>query len=201
MRASSSLAGIAVFTALIVGSDFGLAPFADVKLLDTIVFVVAFVFGFRVGATVAVLSETIWSVVSPWGIAGAITPFLVGGELLFALAGFAASKVWETPRNLSVFSARNAFFGATLAICAFIWDFETNIATGIIAGAQTFSGLLAYEVFGIPFMISHELSDFALGSILAPIAIVYSSRVFGRRAAGITAQAPFQTAQTGSRVN
>lgn len=180
MRASSSVSAVAIFTALIVGSDFALTPVVNVKLLDTLVFVVAFVFGLRVGAAVAVLSETIWSLISPWGMGGAITPFLVGGELLFAMAGFAASRIWETPKGFLSLSSQNLFFGATLAICAFVWDLETNLATGLLAGANTFTGLLAYEVYGIPFMIPHELSDFVLGSVLAPIAIVYTSRMLRR---------------------
>lgn len=201
MRTSSSLAVTATFTALIVGSDFALAPFANVKLLDTVVFVVAFVFGFRIGAAVAVLSETVWSSVSPWGMGGAITPFLVGGELLFVFAGYATSKLWEAPERLPAFSAQNLYFGAILSVCAFVWDFETNIATGLIAGAQTLASLLTYEVFGIPFTIAHELSDFVLGSALAPIVIVYSWRVFGRRAEGITAKTAIQVPQAGSKVN
>lgn len=201
VRTSLGLAITAIFTALIVGSDFALAPLANVKLLDTMVFVVAFAFGFRIGAAVAVLSETVWSTVSPWGMGGAITPFLVGGELLFAFAGYAASRLWEAPENLPAFSAQNLYFGAILSVGAFVWDFETNIATGLIAGAQTLTGLLAYEVFGIPFMIAHEVSDFVLGSALAPIVIVYASRVLGRRSAGIAARTAIQVPQAGSKVS
>lgn len=199
VRKTSSVAAVAVFTSLIVGSDFALAPFANVKLLDTVVFVVAFVFGFRMGATVAVLSETIWSFVSPWGIGGPITPFLVGGELLFAFAGFAASKTWGSPNRLLSVSLENFFFGATLAICAFVWDFETNIATGLIAGAHTLPSLLAYEIPGIPFMIPHELSDFLLGSVLAPVVIVYLTGRLGRRGAGISADTANQIPGATSR--
>ena len=166
------MATVAVFTAAIIGSDFALAPYANVKLLDTLVFVAAFVFGLRVGTAVAVLSETIWGFISPYGMAGAILPFLVGGEVLFALAGYAAAKLWRDSR-IEPLSSQNLFLGALLAICAFVWDFETNIATGLIAGASTLSGLLAYEIPGIPFMIPHELSDFAYGSLVAPAVIAF----------------------------
>ena len=65
----------------------------------------------------------------------------------------------------SALSSRNLFFGAILAICAFIWDFETNIATGLLAlwPRENLLGVLIFEVTGIPFMITHELSDFILG--------------------------------------
>lgn len=181
VRNPASVAVVAVFTAAIVGSDFALAPYANVKLLDTLVFVAAFVFGFRVGAGVAVLSETIWGFASPYGMAGAVLPFLVGGELIFAFAGHVASKLWTDAGPTPFISTRNVFFGALLSICAFAWDFETNMATGILAGANSIAALLAYEIPGIPFMISHELSDFALGSTVAPAVIAYSWRLVGRR--------------------
>lgn len=181
MQRSSRVALVAAFTAAIVGSDFALAPYANVKLLDTLVFAASFAYGLRVGASVAILSETIWGFVSPYGMAGAILPFLVGGELLFAFAGYAASIVWSDMERAAAFSAKNLFFGATLTICAFVWDFETNLATGFLAGASTIPGFLAYEVYGIPFMVAHELSDFALGALLAPAVIAYSWRASGRR--------------------
>lgn len=187
MHRSGFVAAVAVFTAAIVASDFALAPYANVKLLDVLVFVAAFVFGFRAGAAVAVLSETIWGFVSPYGIAGAILPFLVGGELLFALAGYVAAKVW-TESDLKSMSASNLFFGAILTICAFVWDFETNIATGLLGGASTVSSALLYEIPGIPFMLAHELSDFALGSLVAPVVIVYSWHVMNGRGTPMAAR-------------
>jgi hypothetical protein len=174
------IAAVAVFTALVVGSDFVLAPFANVKLLDVVVFVAAFVFGLRVGVSVAILSETIWGFVSPWGIAGAVLPFLIGGELLFALSGYFASKRWAKPENTTAISTQNAFFGGLLAVCAFAWDFETNIATGLLAGAHSLPSILAYEIPGIPFMIMHESSDFVMGCLVAPLIIVYTCRLLAQ---------------------
>lgn len=182
MRTTGNVAVISIFTALIVSSDFALAPYANVKLMDTLVFVAAFVFGFRTGGSVAILSETIWGFISPNGMAGTILPFLVGGELLFAFAGHAAAKLWGDPRT-SPFSAQNLFLGAILAICAFVWDFETNAATGLLAGASTIPSLLWYEVPGIPFMVAHELSDFALGALVAPAVIAYSWHMANRKEA------------------
>ena len=172
-------AAVAVFTALIIGSDFALYPLPNVKLLDMAVFVAAFVFGPKVGTAVAVLSETTWGFVSPAGSAGAILPFLVAGELLFVLAGYVASR-WGGPGGVAVVSTRNLFFGGLLAMCAFIWDFETNIATGLLGGARTVPALLAYEILGIPFMILHEFSDFLLGALVAPPVIVYAWRTLAR---------------------
>lgn len=173
---SQSLAVVPIFTAMIVGSNFALAQFPNVKLLDTLVFVASFTFGFGTGAAVAVLSETIWSFVSPWGIGGAITPFLVGGELLFAAAGWGASKAWGGGRGLHW--GRNVLIGSLLAISAFLWDLETNVGTALLASWPdiTFARILAYEIAGIPFMLFHELSDFALGTFFAPLIMLLVPR-------------------------
>jgi hypothetical protein len=179
MRTTNAVSIIAVFTSTIIASDFTLAPVLNVKLLDTLVFSSAYAFGFKIGASIAILSELIWSFVTPYGGASQLTivPFLLAGELLYVVAGYFASKIWGFER-LSPLSTRNLFFGAILAICAFIWDFETNVATGLIAlwPNITLGRVLFFEIPGIPFMIPHELSDFVLGATLAPIIILYCRR-------------------------
>jgi hypothetical protein len=178
---SKDVAIVAVFSATVVASDFALAPFINFKLMDPIVFLVAFVFGFRQGAAVAMVSEAVWSVVSPWGPAGAITPFLIGGELLFAAAGWGASRVWGDKREVVFPTA--VFLGATLALCAFAWDFETNAATALIANwpGLTLGEVLGYELSGFvfPIPLAHELGDFLLGTMTAPAALFMLPR-FGR---------------------
>lgn len=177
----SDVAVVAIFSSLVVGTDFALAPFVSFKLLDTVVFLVAFVYGFKQGAAVAVISETVWSVVSPWGAAGVITPFLVGGELVFALAGWGASRLWRADRK--PFSAVSIFIGATLAICAFAWDFGANAATALIwfGPGLNVSQLLAVELAGFVFPVpmAHELADFALGTLLAPASLLVMPRLRG----------------------
>lgn len=183
MRASSkTISVIAIFTSLIIASDYALTPAINVKLMDTLVFSSSFALGFKIGATIAVLSELIWSVVTPYGFFLPIVPFLVGGELLFAFAGYFTSKMWKYDK-VSSLAVQNMFFGAVLAICAFIWDFETNIATGLIAGAHSFVTLLAFEFNPLTiyfFNLPHEASDFVFGSALAPLIIVYLQKNLGR---------------------
>ena len=177
MGAARNVATVAAFSALIVGSNFPLAEIPNVKLLDTLVFVSAFVFGFRMGASVAIISELAWSFVSPWGIAGAITPFLVAGELIYAAAGWAASRLWR--EDIRFLSKRNLFIGSVLAISAFIWDVETNLGTALIAfwPNVTLSKIAITELYGVPFMLFHELSDFLLGTLFAPVVISLLARL------------------------
>lgn len=185
VRGSRDVAIVAVFTALIVGSDFALSgpEFSNIKLLDTFVFVSAYVFGFRVGAAVAVLSETVWSFVSPIGMAGALTPFLVTGELLFALAGWGASRAWG--QRVGVVSANSVFMGGILAVSAFLWDLETNAATALVAywptlGVPQVLGTM-FNPLTLLFALAHEGSDFAFGCLVAPTFIALVPRAFGGR--------------------
>jgi len=171
------LALVAAFTALAVASDFALADVPNVKIVDPIVFSVAFVFGLEMGAYVGVLSELIWGTLSPYGFGGYIIPFLVAGEVVYALAGWAAARAWAG--ESSRVSARNLYFGAALTLCAFLWDLETNAGTALLSfwPSVTFQKLLATEALGIPFMISHEVSDLFTGAVLAPLIIFYASRL------------------------
>jgi hypothetical protein len=177
VRKTNTIAVISIFTAMVVGSDLALSGVSNVKLLDTLVFVSAYVFGFRVGASVGILSETIWSFVSPVGIAGAMTPFLVGGEILFAVAGWAASRLWGTEFRIA--SPYPVFIGALLAICAFAWDAETNAATALLGNTN-----LLVTMFGpltLWFTTAHEVSDFVFGSLVAPASIVLIPKVLKGR--------------------
>lgn len=176
---TSGIAAVAVFSALVVASDFALAPFVNFKLMDTVVFVVSFVYGFRRGAAVAVLSEGIWSVVSPWGPAGVMAPFLVGGELIFAAAGWGASRVWKVQGR--PVSPASLFIGATMLICAFLWDLETNAVSALIWGGAgaSIGTVVVWEVSGFLFPppMGHELTDLILGVSLVPAAIALIPRV------------------------
>lgn len=175
----TEIAATAVFTAAILGSDFALSGLPNVKLLDVLVFVSSFIFGLSVGASVAVLSELAWSFLSPYGVAGVITPFLVLGELLYAIAGRLAYRIWKD--KITFGSIYSFAVGSLLAMCAFFWDFETNLGTAIIATwpQTSFAAIIAYQIAGIGFALAHEISDFIFGALLAP-AVISLSRSFRR---------------------
>jgi len=173
---TKDLAMVSVFTALAVASDFALTDIPNVKLVDPIVFSVAFVFGLEFGVYVGVLSEVIWGTISPYGFGGYIIPFLVAGEIMYAFAGWAASRVWKG--ESSRISTRNLYFGAVLAVCAFLWDLETNAGTALLVSwpSLTFQILAIYEAQGIPFALAHEVSDLFTGAVLVPLIIFYAAR-------------------------
>jgi hypothetical protein len=179
------LALVAAFSALAVASDFALTDLPNVKLVDPIVFSVAFVFGLEMGLYVGVLSEVVWGVLSPYGFGGYIIPFLVAGEAVYAVAGWAASRVWKDDR--APLSARNIYLGAVLALCAFLWDLETNAGSALVAfwPSVTLQKVAATEVLGMPFMMAHEVSDLVTGAVLVPLIIFYASQRWRPRVLGV----------------
>ncbi|MDH2900767.1 MAG: hypothetical protein PXY39_07320 [archaeon] len=181
MNATRRITLIAIFTSLAIATDFAMAPIYNVKLVFTLVFASAYSFGFKIGAAIAVLTELIWGIISPSGFGGLIIPFLVGANIIYAVAGLGASKIWGY--EIKPVSQLNIFFGSIMAICAFLWDTVTNFGTGIIEvwPHVTMTALLGAEAVGIPFMVFHELGDFVIGSALAPIIIVYFLKIFGER--------------------
>lgn len=166
------MAIVAIFTALIVGSDFVMAGMANVKLLDSLVFLAAYLFGFRIGASVGVLSEFIWAYATPWGSPGFIAPFLVLGEVIFALAGHVASRIWAGEHLFN--SGISVAMGGLLAVCAVLWDLETEFGTALIAfwPSVTLEKYVGTVLLGLPFTLAHELSDFLFGIFLVPTIVV-----------------------------
>ena len=69
-----------------------------------------------------------------------------------------------------------------MAICAFLWDLETNLVTALLQYWPTPTlGEYLLTAFGpltIPFSLAHEVSDLAFGLVLAPLFIVLIPRVF-----------------------
>ena len=177
LSATRTLSIVALFTSLIISSDYAMASIPNVKLLDTLVFASAYSFGFKIGAYIAVLSELIWGLVSPWGGPSYIVPFLIVGELIYAFAGWGASRIWGN--QLKNFSREGIYFGAIISICAFLWDTFTNFGTALpfIWNHLTFAAFIPFELFALWFMFNHEVGDLVLGSIFAPLAINYLTRI------------------------
>lgn len=179
MNNTQRISVIAIFSALAIATDYAMMPLANVKLVFTLTFSSAYAFGFKVGAAVAISTELLWGFISPNGFGGLIIPFLVGANLIYAIAGYGASRIWG--HDIKPYSHLNMVFGSILAVCAFLWDTATNFGTAVIMSWPnvTFERFLLYEGAGIIFMVPHEIGDFVIGSALAPVIIVYFLRVFG----------------------
>jgi hypothetical protein len=167
-----TIATVAVFVALVVGSNFALAELPDSKLDGLIVFASTVAFGASTAGAVAILSELIWSQVSPWGPSGSsLLPFLLSGEMLYVLAGVIAVRLAK--RTGGGLTERGALFGGVLVLSTLAWDLWTNFGTALLfyGSAINLAGLLLVE-FNPPallFDIVHEGTNLLLGLFVAPI--------------------------------
>lgn len=178
VRLARPVATIAVFTALIVGSNLALSNFLDFKLDASLIFMTTIVFGAYTGASVAVLSETIWSLVSPWGASGAyLLPFLVSAELLYVVAGLIARRTlrerWDAARG------SGALFAGLLGIFTFIWDVWTNLGFALLTTTLAPGAILLVEFnpYALAFNITHEVSNLVLGAAFVPATLVLLPKV------------------------
>ena len=92
MQSTKGISIVAIFTSLIIVSDYALAPIPNVKLVFTLAFASTYSLGLKIGTWIAVLSELIWGSISPYGFGGPIIPFLIVGNLVYVLAGWGASR-------------------------------------------------------------------------------------------------------------
>lgn len=162
---------VAIFSSLIVATDW-LISIPNVKLVDPLVFASSYTFGLKIGISIAILSQLIWGIVNPLGFGGPIIIFTIGGEIIYAILGKFAARIWKVNNN--VISSQNLYFGSLVAIGAFLFDLETNFATALIIHWPPNVALIATTLaFGISFAITHELADFVLGAALTPIIIYY----------------------------
>lgn len=178
VRLTRSVATIAVFTALIVGSNLALSSFPDIKLDGVLIFMTTVVFGAYAGASVAVLSETIWGFVSPYGASGAyLLPFLVSAELLYVVAGLIAKRAlrgrWDAARG------SGALFAGLLGIFTFIWDVWTNFGWALLTTTLSPGPILLvmFNPATLVIDITHEVSNLVLGFAFVPATLILLPKV------------------------
>src|SRR2546428_6453512 len=92
-RRSTKVMITAVFTALALATNYALIGIPYVKVMDTLVFVAALFFGFRLGIGVAASVWLIYGFVNPNGVdTFLMLSFLMVGECFYALAGVALEQ-------------------------------------------------------------------------------------------------------------
>ncbi len=177
---SSSVAMIAVFSALAVASNYAMIAFPQIKLMDSIVFVSSYLFGFRVGAGVAVITWIVYGSLNPLGSAGfPLILVLVFGELVFAVSGALLSRKWK---RSTTFNSGHRFFnkslvlGVTGLLSAFAYDFWTNAIDGLLI-YRSVEGIAIRWMTGVYFAFTHEAADFMFFAFVVPALIIAISKI------------------------
>jgi len=195
---------VAVFTALSLATNYALIGFQNVKLMDTLVFIVAFLFGVRLGIGVAVSTWLVYGLVNPNGVDGPIIlSFLILGECFYALSGAILSRTSvgqelskvkptdDSPRitgRTGVFRklgrrirrlnpTRSLVFALVGLQATFGYDLLTNFASWLFLTTSLYQAFIIGNIIGAPFSVAHEGSNTIFFATVAPAVIVAARRM------------------------
>ena len=179
-RASTKASLVAVFTGVSLGTNYALAAVPNVKVMDAIVFIAAFLFGLDVGLGVAFFSRLVYGYVNPWGQAGIdLLVFLIIGESFYALAGSLlrrGSFVKRLTIKRETYAQWSMIFGVTGLISTFAYDVLTNFASYVFTTTSLFNALIIGMATGAPLAIIHEVSNLVFFGTVAPVTIISAKR-------------------------
>jgi len=193
---------VAVFTALSLATNYALISFQNVKLMDALVFVVAFLFGARLGIGVAVWTWLVYGLVNPNGVDGPIIlSFLIFGECFYSISGAILSKTsvgQEISRvrpndESSTIIENSAFRKVGLRIrklnptrslvfalvglqATFGYDLLTNFASWLFLTTSLYQAFIIGNIVGAPFSVAHEVSNAIFFATVVPAVILAARR-------------------------
>jgi hypothetical protein len=175
-RPSVKVSLIAVFTAISLGTNFAMIDIPNVKLMDSFIFIAAFVFGLEVGLGSAVSVWAVYGFASPYGVDDFVTlSFLITGECLYALSGWALNraKVGEDLFKSGSYHLTRvgAVFGLVGFQATFAYDVLTNFGSYFLRTSSAYQALLVGMITGAPFAILHEGSNLVFFATVVPLAI------------------------------
>jgi hypothetical protein len=177
---------IAIFTALSLATNYALIDFANVKLMDALVFIAAFLFGWTVGTGIAISTWAVYGVLNPYGQAGfPLIVFLMAGECFYAIGGALMRRSSVSQQLLSdrrVLSDVEiaAIFGVAGIALTFAYDLLTNFATYLFLANSLYEALLIGIITGAPFALVHEVSNSIFFALASPAGIVAGRRIILR---------------------
>ena len=128
------VAAISMFTALAVATDYAMLPLANIKLMDSIVFVSALAFGLEVGVSVGALDLARLRGDQPPGSGrrSCCCSSSSGSETIYAFLGFLVRRTID--QDQAGLPTRSLLWGSLGLIGAFVYDLITNVAPGLLAG-------------------------------------------------------------------
>lgn len=173
---------IAVLTALSLATNYAIIGIPNVKLMDSLVFIGAFLFGLEVGLGSAVSIWSVYGFINPWGQDSIpLLFFLVIGECFYAFAGKLAGRASSVQRLLSdpTFGSRLKtifLFGLIGFLPTFAYDVLTNFGSWVFRTSTLYQALTIGMITGVPFAILHEGSNLFFFGLVVPLTIIASRR-------------------------
>jgi len=152
---------ISVMTGLSVASNYLMLSIPNVKFMDLFVFVSGYVMGPHAGVLVGSFTWLVYGTINPYGFSLPILFATMVGESLYGLAGAMANRSrLQGPSNVSFlheeFWICNLKFGFLGFLLTFVYDLFTNLVSAVVAQIPVIVAI----VFGVPFALAHEISNF-----------------------------------------
>lgn len=175
------IALIPAFSALSLATNYAMIDLWNVKLMDALIFIAAFLFGLEVGLGSAILTWGVYGFVNPYGQDDlTLLLFLMLGECLYAVAGATLSRtstVRELLSNSPSYRRTSILFGLIGLLATFVYDVLTNFGSWIFKTSSLYQALIVGVITGVPFAILHEASNFVFFATVVPLAIAASKRL------------------------
>ncbi len=183
---------IAVFTALSLATNYAMIDIPNVKLMDALVFIAAFLFGLEVGLGSAVSIWIVYGFINPYGQADfTLLLFLITGECFYAIAGALLSRA-SVARDLlnkaQSYGRRSLVFGLIGFQATFAYDVLTNFGSWVFKTSSLYQAFIVGMITGVPFAVLHEASNLVFFATVVPAAIAATKRMGAPFRTGVRGQ-------------
>jgi hypothetical protein len=168
---SKKVSLMAVMTATAIASNYLLIGVLNVKFMDLIVFTGGYLFGGAFGVSIGVLTWLVYGTINPYGFNLPTLAATMLGESIYGLAGgivrdrLSLGGSWRPDLRLGVVGFLLTFF----------YDVLTNIVSAWVAGIPV---MVAF-ITGIPFTLTHEVSNAVFFAVGVPPVVRAISRING----------------------
>lgn len=176
----------------------------NVKLMDSLIFIAAFLFGFQVGLGTAVSTWIVYGFLNPYGQDDPVLlAFLISGECFYAIAGALLSRATITKDLLKIhqqqspngrlsnpssrltqlrgilmpYGKMSLFFGLIGFQSTFAYDILTNFGSWVFKTTSLYQAFLIGIITGVPFAILHETSNLVFFATVVPLGIATARRL------------------------
>jgi hypothetical protein len=162
---TTKLAITSVLVAMALATNYALIWLPNVKLMDSIVFLTAYAFGFIYGSIAAITIWLIYGTFNPYGFHLLTLIMVIIGEFFYVLFALLLRK-FVNPVELIKGKGNIMLIAFFALISTLLYDIYTNALVGLIWYNSIWLGLL-FMNFPYPFGIMHQIAN----TVLAPVIV------------------------------
>lgn len=152
---------IAVLTATCIVTNYALVGVPNVAVMDMIVFVAGYGFGFTVGAVIGAFTWIIYGFINPYGTVLPIWIATIVSEAVYSAFGSFARRINLAGNNPSrgKFLSTNLRFALIGFLSTLAYDLATNAVFGLTFYGGTITSIFIAIAAGVYFSTVHEISN------------------------------------------